>query len=348
MFAVLYSPFRQKASQPAPIFPPITPKPSNPVMALNIIHFEYQQKARWGVVRSGKITPIAGEYASTADFLKAVNIEELRQLRADEIDESQVRLLSPITRDRQFVCQGANYRQHMIESGMNPDEKSYNMIFTKASSCIVPADHDVIRPRQVQFLDYEIEMGLVMRRDITSKQIVTDENLHEYIAGIVIVNDYSARDVQIPQMQFYKGKSFRSFGPVGPYLCLLGKDDLRLLKRLQLRLAVNGETRQQDSTANLVYGPAETLTELSGVQDLFVGDLIATGTPSGCALSIPSPAKQKLGALLPERKKWEIFLKVQSKRTQYLKAGDVVEARIFSDDGAIDLGVQRNTVVAGA
>ncbi|MFX8055726.1 fumarylacetoacetate hydrolase family protein, partial [Acinetobacter baumannii] len=76
-------------------------------------------------------------------------------------------------------------------------------------------------PRGVRFLDYEIELGLVLRREIRGPVEVTDTNLHEFVAGAVIVNDYSARDVQIPQFQFYKGKSFRTFGPVGPHLVLL-------------------------------------------------------------------------------------------------------------------------------
>jgi len=111
---------------------------------------------------------------------------------------------------------------------------------------------------------------------------------------------------------------------------------------------VNGQLRQNDNTANLVYGPAETLTELSAVHDFEPGDLLSTGTPAGCALSIPSPLKQKIGALLPDKKKWEIFLSVQSKRTQYLKPGDIVEASIHSLDRSIDLGLQRNCIVAGS
>ncbi|MFX5169072.1 fumarylacetoacetate hydrolase family protein, partial [Acinetobacter baumannii] len=87
---------------------------------------------------------------------------------------------------------------------------------------------------------------------------------------------------------------------------------------------------QRDNTRNLVHKPAPTLTELSSVQDLFAGDLLATGTPSGCALSIPSPTKQKIGALLPEAMKWQVFMQVQAKRKQYLKVGDVVEASIRS------------------
>jgi 2-keto-4-pentenoate hydratase/2-oxohepta-3-ene-1,7-dioic acid hydratase in catechol pathway len=222
------------------------------------------------------------------------------------------------------------------------------MIFTKAPSCIVPADHAVIRPRHVQFLDYEVELGLVLKRDITARLRVTDENLHDFVAGIVLVNDYSARDIQIPQTQFYKGKSYRTFGPVGPYLCLLDRADFAVLRSLQLELKVNGEIRQRDSTANLIYTPAETITELSAVHDLFAGDLIATGTPAGCALSVPSPAMQKLAALIPERTKWQAFAKVQARRSQYLQPGDVVEARIASPDGRIDLGTQRNVVVAEA
>ncbi len=314
-------------------------------MSLNILHFKYQGIPQWGVVRRGDIIPVPGEFTTTADFLKANPVESLARLRGPTIAEADVEWLSPLTRNQQFVCQGANYRQHMIESGMNPDVKTYNMIFTKAASCIVPANSDLVRPRDVRFLDYEIELGLVLKRDITSRQAITDATLHEYVAGAVIVNDYSARDIQIPQMQFYKGKSFRTFGPIGPYLCLLEKADFARLRELQLKLTVNGGVRQQDSIANLVYGPAETLTELSGVQDFHVGDLLSTGTPAGCALSVPSPAKQRIAALLPEATKWKAFMKVQAGRSQYLKAGDVVESRIATADGSIDLGVQRNRVV---
>jgi len=314
-------------------------------MPLNVVRFQQGTRTQWGVIRQGRITPIPGEFASTAEFIRGASIPALEALDAPQLAESAVRVLSPITRDRQFVCQGANYRQHMLESGMDPDAKSFNMIFTKASSCIVAAGSDLVRPAFVKFLDYEIELGLVLRKDITSSLRVTDETLHEVIAGLVIVNDYSARDVQIPQSQFYKGKSYRTFGPVGPYLCLLEPQDFAYLRKLQLTLTVNGEIRQNDDTSNLVHRPAATLTELSGLQDLFAGDLIATGTPAGCALRIPSPSKQRLAALLPARKRWELFIKAQARRSQYLQPGDVVEARIRSADGVIDLGVQRNRIV---
>jgi len=314
-------------------------------MSLNIVRYEHRHRHCWGVLRQDRVVEVPGDFPTTGDFLRANTIESLRNLDGASLALAEIQLLSPITRNQQFVCQGANYRQHMIESGMDPDAKAYNMIFTKASSCIVPANSEVIQPKSVRFLDYEIELGLVIKRRIDARVRVSDQNLHEFVAGVVIVNDYSARDVQIPQMQFYKGKSFRTFGPVGPYLTLLDAGSIGALKDLQLKLTVNGELRQQDSTRNLVYGPAETLTELSGVQDFDAGDLLATGTPSGCALSIPSPAKQKIGALLSEARKWAIFMKVQAQRPQYLKPGDIVEASIRSADGTVDLGRQRNRII---
>jgi 2-keto-4-pentenoate hydratase/2-oxohepta-3-ene-1,7-dioic acid hydratase in catechol pathway len=233
----------------------------------------------------------------------------------------------------------------MIESGMDPNEKTFNMIFTKAQSCIAPAGTQVIRPRHVRLLDYEVELGLVVRDDITGPTQVSPANLHQFIAGVVIVNDYSARDVQIPQMQFYKGKSYRTFGPVGPRLTLLEEKDFARLGELRLRLAVNGAPRQDALASDMVFSPPETLTELSHMQDLSAGDLIATGTPAGCALRVPPKPVQKLGALLSEHLRFSLFIKGQQKSALYLQPGDHVEATIRTDDGAIDLGVQRNEIV---
>jgi len=317
-------------------------------MSVDVIRFQDHHGIRWGVLRERRVTPIARELATTGDLVRGTTARELAELAGESLDVSKLRILSPVTQNQQFVCQGANYRQHMIESGVDPDAKTFNMIFTKAPSCIVPADSDVIVPKQVRFLDYEIELGLVLRREIRGPVDVTEGNLHEFVAGAVIVNDYSARDIQIPQTQFYKGKSFRTFGPVGPHLTLLDQTNIDSIKQLRLTLTVNGQARQDDTTANLVYGPAETLSELSRVQDFDAGDLLSTGTPAGCALAVPSPAKQRIAQLLPEKKRWALFFQIQSKRPQYLKPGDLVEARIRSVDGRIDLGVQRNRVVAEA
>lgn len=309
-----------------------------------LIHVEYQGKPRWGFLHEEHVLLFKQTFSNTRDIVEFFNEHQVDFDAFERCHLADTILLSPVTRDRQFICQGANYRKHMLESGMNPDAKTFNMIFTKASSCIVSANSDVYMPQSKTLLDYEIELGVVLRRDILKETLITEKNLQDYVFGMTIVNDYSARDIQIPQMQFYKGKSYRSFGPVGPVIALLDKNTIHQLRNMELTLKVNGEVRQQDSTQNLVYGVAETLSELSAVQDLYAGDLLATGTPAGCALRIPSPTKQKVAALIPEQKKWELFLKSQAKRKDYLKPGDIVEASIVSLDKSINLGKQTNCV----
>jgi len=201
-------------------------------MAVNIVRFQRGDDVAWGVLRGDEIVRVPGTFATTGEFITKTDVGQLKRLDGEKVARSAVKILSPVTRNQQFICQGANYRQHMIESGMNPDAKTFNMIFTKASSCIVAADSALVKPSHVRFLDYEVELGLVLRRNIDGATKVTDANLLDFVAGLVIVNDYSARDVQIPQMQFYKGKSYRTFGPVGPHLALLEPADAAEIRNL--------------------------------------------------------------------------------------------------------------------
>jgi 2-keto-4-pentenoate hydratase/2-oxohepta-3-ene-1,7-dioic acid hydratase in catechol pathway len=160
------------------------------------------------------------------------------------------------------------------------------------------------------------------------------------VFAIAIANDLSARDVQLPQTQFFKGKSYRGFCPIGPWLTVLEPEEFAVLDGLDLRLAVNGAVRQSDSTANLVFKPAETISELSTFANIAPGDVLLTGTPSGCALRVPPPAIRKIVQLLPERRLWKLFLDSQRRRKEYLQPGDQINATIRTADGRIDLGEQ--------
>lgn len=319
-------------------------------MSVNIVHYRHATEVGWGVVRAGRIMPIPGDYPTTGDFVRngrerALAIAAQPPAEA-ALREGDVEILSPITRNQQFICQAINYASHMRDSGIDPAQQPYNILFRKASSCIAPADTDIVRPAHVTLLDYEIELGLVIGREIVGPVEVTRANLHEFVAALVVVNDVSARDVQLPQGQFYKGKSYRTFGPTGPYLTLVDGDDLARLDELRLRLWVNDATRQDEYAAGLVFKPAPTLTELSGLQDLYPGDLLATGTPAGCAGRAPGKALMLLANLLPARVRWRQFIAMGQKNQRYLQPGDQLRASIRTDDGAIDLGEQRNRIVA--
>ncbi|TGN20200.1 fumarylacetoacetate hydrolase family protein [Leptospira idonii] len=315
-------------------------------MAKNYIRFSKSKSVDWGEIKEGNVFPLGLGDLSTKDFLASLQ-RARRPKPSKSVPLDKLNVLSPITAPCQIICQGANYKQHLIESGLDPNSKSFNLFFTKSDASLTSAFGEIIRPKHVKFLDYEIELGLVFGKEINAQTEITSHNVSEYVAAFFMANDVSARDVQLPQLQWYKGKSYKSFLPAGPHLCVLDANELELFDSLELTLKVNGEKRQHDFAENLVYQPLETLQELSGFCNLFPGDVLLTGTPSGCALRAPSPWMQKLGSLLPEKKKWELFFKNQSKRKEYLQPGDRVTSSIRSSDGKIDLGEQILTVVQG-
>jgi 2-keto-4-pentenoate hydratase/2-oxohepta-3-ene-1,7-dioic acid hydratase in catechol pathway len=316
-------------------------------MATNIAHYEIEGGTHWGVVSASGISPLHGVYPTTAALIEQGEADwRAASGKAASVPMVSVKILSPVTAPCRVYCQGANYRQHMIESGMDPDAKPFNMFFTKSDASISPARGSVQRPKHVMLLDYEIELALVFRRPISSSVAVTQDTLKDYVFAVTIANDLSARDVQLPQMQFFKGKSYRGFCPIGPWLTVLEPDEFAYLDQLELQLSVNGSPRQRDTTKNLVFKPAETISELSTFANVRPGDVLLTGTPSGCALRVPPAPIRRLLQLLPERQFWNLFIKAQRRRPQYLQPGDVINAYIRSADGRIDLGKQMTNVLS--
>ncbi|MFE8950147.1 fumarylacetoacetate hydrolase family protein, partial [Streptomyces sp. NPDC007856] len=137
--------------------------------------------------------------------------------------------------------------------------------------------------------------------------VVEEQDLSSYVAGLVLTNDVSARDVQLTKTQFYESKSYPTFTPTGPYLALLEPEDFDRLIDLRLRLSVNGVTRQDRTLADMIVRPAQALTRLARFQTLDPGDLLLTGTPGGTALKAPPKPVEKIAALLPPALKWKAF-----------------------------------------
>ncbi|MHA3020630.1 fumarylacetoacetate hydrolase family protein [Mycobacterium sp. BMJ-28] len=316
-------------------------------MVVHIVRYQYAASIAWGVLHDNTIAPLDGHYERTADLIEGGEHDWRAAARqTGELTLNSVEPLSPVTTPCRVICQGANYRQHAIESGMNPDARAFNLFFDKTDAAITGPHATVTRPTHVALLDHEIELALVMRQTVSAPTSITDDNLHEFVFGITIANDLSARDVQLPEGQFLKGKSYRGFCPIGPVLAVLEPDEFNLLNDLTLRLDVNGAPRQSDTTANMLYRPAETLTELTEFCNLSPGDVLLTGTPHGCVATSPPALIRRLAtALLPEDKLWTAFIR-QNKRKPYLRPGDVISASIRNASGSIDLGTQRTTIAA--
>ncbi|NBU96644.1 MAG: fumarylacetoacetate hydrolase family protein [Spirochaetia bacterium] len=314
-------------------------------MAKNCIRYKYNDKIDWGLIHLNKIFPLHLENGSTSDLINLVWKKDTSSyLKGDGIQKESVEVLEPITKPCSIICQGANYVQHMIDSGLDPKDKSFNIFFSKTTASLFPARGSIKVPHFIELLDYEIELGLVFGKPMNHDTKWKESELPDFIAGFVMANDLSARDIQLPQLQWMKGKSYRGFCPTGPYLSILESGDFELLEQLELNLAVNDRLRQHDVCNNLIYKPFETIQELVQFCDLEVGDLLLTGTPSGCALRVPGKWMQRFAAMLPEKTKWKLFIKKQSQNGMYLKQGDRITSSIRTPDRNIDLGDQELTL----
>ena len=299
----------------------------------------------WWVATPAGAAKIATAARTTAELLAARAAVEAATRSADTVAVTDLELLSPVTAPCRVVAQMTNFASHVKDAGMNPATIPLTF-FRKSSASISGPFAPVIKPAHVKFLDYEVEIGLVIGRDIPVGTSISESSLSDYVAGLVVTNDISARDIQLPQTQFYEAKSYPTFTPTGPALVLLDADELKRFGELRLRLRVNGEERQNALVdGDMLYRPVQALQSLTRFQDLAAGDVILTGTPVGTALSAPPKPIEIIAALLPPAVKWKAFFKSQARNPKYLHSGDVIEASVSTDDGAIDLGTQRMTVV---
>ena len=248
-------------------------------------------------------------------------------------------LLSPITTPCRVVAQATNYASHVKDVGRDP-AKTPLTFFRKASGSVCGPFDDIVKPEHVSLLDYELEIGLVIGRELPVGTEVTEANLTDYVSALVVINDVSARDIQITKAQFFESKSYPTFTPVGPALVLVDADELKRLGDLRLQLRVNGEVRQDMIVeGDILYPPLQALQALTKFQKLEAGDIVLTRTPVGTALTTHGIApKGDIDV--------RAFLSAQAENNpNYLHHGDVVEATVATDDGVINLGTQRNKVV---
>ena len=304
----------------------------------------------WWVVTPAGLARLGLPAATTAELLadRAALTAAMEAAQAtaprDAVPAASLDLLSPVTAPARVVAQAVNYRSHAAESGFDPDTVPA-AFFRKASHSITGPAGDIIRPDGVAFLDYEVELGLVIGADLPAGSTVTEADLARYVAALVVTNDVSARQIQLVKTQFYESKSYPTFTPVGPWLTLVDAADLARLDSLRLTLSVNGEVRQDSTAADMIVRPARALTLLSRFQPMAPGDLLLTGTPGGTALQAPAKVAGMLAGLLPPATRWKLFFGRQAANPRYLRDGDVITATIAAPDGRLDLGTQRNTVI---
>ncbi len=231
---------------------------------------------------------------------------------AHTLDE--VQLAAPIPQPRKNVmCLAVNYREHAQETahlrGQSGDAPEIPIFFTKATTTInSPYGEIVIDPAVSSEIDWEVELAVIIGK--RGKNIRAEDAL-SYVFGYTVLNDITARDLQMRHKQFFKGKSLDGSCPMGPWI--VTANEIADPQNLALRLRVNGETKQDANTSMMIFSISQSIAVLSAGMTLEPGDIIATGTPSGVGFSRNPP--------------------------EFLKPGDVVEAEVEH------IGLIKNTVV---
>jgi len=253
---------------------------------------------------SAYIPDLAGEHLAPDVLAKLATLDPLQLPKLD----AGLRVGPCVAGTTNFIAIGLNYFDHAREVGMEPPKEP--ILFNKAPSCIVGPDDDVVIPLGSKSTDWEAELAVVINQDCSE---VSKDRALAFVAGYCICHDVSERDSQINRGgQWVKGKSYRTFGPLGPWL--VTPQDLPGIHAARLWLTVNGETMQDGTTDQMIFPVAEIVSYVSQFMLLRAGDVITTGTPKGVGLSRKPP--------------------------RYLKPGDSVRLGI---DG---LGIQRQRLVA--
>ena len=216
------------------------------------------------------------------DYLNFETLSKLKNLdltKLPEIDNS-IRIGACVSKPGKFVAIGLNYSDHAKETGAKTPAEP--IVFMKATSSISGPNDDIIKAKNSNKLDWEVELGFVVGKETKN---ITEEEAPNHILGYCIVNDISEREWQIEKMgQWVKGKSGDTFGPTGPYI--VTKDEISNINNLNLILEVNGKKMQNGNTKNMIYNTNFLLSYLSKFMSLQPGDIVTTGTPAGVGMGM--------------------------------------------------------------
>ncbi|MGB5172093.1 fumarylacetoacetate hydrolase family protein [Eudoraea sp.] len=266
---------------------------------MKLIRFGEKGAEKPGVIYQGKRLDCSGKFKDwDRAFFNSNGLDALQEFLKKEADGlpqlvDDVRHASCIARPGMIMCIGLNYSEHAAESNMEIPEEP--IIFGKASNTLNGPYDNVAIPLGADKTDYEVELGVVLKKDVYG--LKDEQEAKDAIAGYCIVNDLSERTFQLERGgQWIKGKSCPGFSPVGPFLAT--PDELGDLDNLKMTLTVNGGIRQNGNTSFMVFRPAFLVYYLSQFMLLEAGDLISTGTPSGVALGMDPPLYLKKGDLV--------------------------------------------------
>jgi 2-keto-4-pentenoate hydratase/2-oxohepta-3-ene-1,7-dioic acid hydratase in catechol pathway len=245
---------------------------------MRLVTYRSGRGDRAGVLRGGEVLDawdaLGGEGRTVRELLEADRAEELADAGGDPTPVSDIELLPPIPDPDKIVCIGLNYGEHAAEAGMELPESP--TIFGKYRNALAAPDATVLLPTASRKVDFEAEVAFVIGR--RAKE-VDERDALAHVAGYMLLNDLSARDLQFATPQWMAGKVFDGSAPCGP--ALVTADEVGDPTAIEFALDLNGKRMQESSTADLIFGVDKLVSHLSRLMTLEPGDIVATGTPSG-------------------------------------------------------------------
>ncbi len=279
---------------------------------MRLIRFGPVGQEKPGLWQADRVVDLRAIFPEIPDigerFFKDGWLQRIQQIE-DPGQEMDVRLGCPLCRPSKIICLGLNYLDHNEESGFEKPQRP--ILFSKTPNALTGPFDPIMLPQSCDQIDWEVELAVVIGR--TGKRIAAEDAL-DYIAGFSVLNDVSGRQAQFSDSQWFRGKSFDTFAPMGPALVTI--DEIENFQNLKLTARVNGKIMQDGNSADMIFDIPTIIAFISQDITLWPGDIISTGTPSGVGIFRDPPV--------------------------LLKAGDVVECRVEN------VGTIRNTIEAGS
>lgn len=263
---------------------------------MKLVRFGEKGKEKPGLLKQSRIADLTNIFPEIPDisekFFRQGWLEKIAQSSIPDsqfpFPSSEVRLGPPVCCPAKIICLGKNYAEHAKEGGFESPERP--LLFCKTPNTLNGPYDPIILPKSSGQVDWEVELALIIGKQ--GKGIKKKEAF-DYIAGYAVMNDVSGREAQFSDSQWFRGKSFDTFAPIGP--ALVTKDEISDVQNLSLTAIVDGITMQDGNTRDMIFDIPSIIEDISEDITLVPGDIISTGTPSGVGIFRDPPIVLKPG-----------------------------------------------------
>jgi 2,4-didehydro-3-deoxy-L-rhamnonate hydrolase len=258
---------------------------------MRLVRFGQKGNIKPGLWKDGNIVDLREIFPEIPDisetFFREGWLEKVAEVK-NPGRKIEVRIASPIHRPSKIICLGKNYAEHAKEGGFENPEKP--LLFCKTPNALSGPYDPIILPRSSGQVDWEVELAVIIGKE--GKRIAKTDAF-DYVAGFTVMNDVSGRQAQFSDSQWFRGKSFDSFAPAGPFI--VTPDEIDNVNNLRLTAVVDGEIMQDGNTRDMIFDIGDIIENISEDITLIPGDIISTGTPAGVGIFRDPPVVLKPG-----------------------------------------------------